>query len=249
MKTMILGAGRGTRLQPLTLQVPKILAPVLGLPMLDRLLAALGRHGADPVAMNTHHLADTVRQHLAGRNAGASLRLFHEEELLGTGGALRNIAAYWGQDPLLLWNGDIVSAAAPAALMAAHRARPGAFATLLVQDRPTTSWLLVDVAGRVVGLDSPRRNAVRVVRPPEGEPRRMAFNGISVLAPALRAHMPPEPVFDLIDLLLTAIAAGGEVWAHDAGDAYFGTTGNLEELAALEQALGQRPELLALWTP
>jgi len=246
---MILGAGRGTRLLPLTLEIPKILAPVLGVPMLDRLRAWLGHAGAGPLALNTHHLAQAVRDHLHRRQGLAVPVLFHEDTLLGTGGALRNIATFWGGDPLLVWNGDIVSAATPAELMNAHLARPGAAATLLVQNRPTSSWLLVDDEQRVVGLDSPRRQVRRIARPPQGEPRRMAFNGISVLAPVLHAYMPPDPVFDLIDVLLTAIAAGENVWAFDAGDAFFGTTGNLEELAALEQGLRERPPLLSLWTP
>ncbi|MDH4248829.1 MAG: sugar phosphate nucleotidyltransferase [Deltaproteobacteria bacterium] len=244
---MILGAGRGTRLLPLTLEIPKILAPVLGLPLLDRLVAWLTRAGAGPLALNTHHLAAAVRDHLTRREP--RLTLFHEDSLLGTGGALRNAAAFWGGDALLVWNGDIVSAVSPETLLRAHQDRSGPAATLLVQNRPTSSWLLVDSTGRVVGLDSPRRNSRRVERPPQGEARRMAFNGISVLSPVLRNHMPPEPVFDLIDVLLTAIAAGEEVWAHDAGEAFFGTTGNLEELAALERGLRERPELLARWTP
>ncbi len=246
---MILAAGHGTRLRPLTDELPKILVPVLGVPMLDRLRAFLARGGAGPLAMNTHHLPGAVRAHLA--RPGAPLppvRLFHEPALLGTGGALRHAEGFWGDAPLLVWNGDIVSDVDPGALLAAH-AEGGALATLAVQARPSDSCLLVDGAGRLCGLDSPRRGTRRLLRDPAGEPRALAFNGVSLLAPGLRAHMPAGGAFDLLDVLLEAAAAGAPVRAQDAGAAFYGTTGSPDQLAALERELARAPDVLARWTP
>lgn len=257
---MILGAGRGTRLRPLTNDIPKILAPVLGLPMLDRLRAWLGADGAvgaGPLAMNTHHLAAAVRRHLeqADSRGLPPLELFHEPDLLGTGGALRNIEGFWGDDPLLVWNGDIVSAVAPSALCRAmERAMervgdPRPAAVLLLQERPTTSWLMVDERGWITGLDSPRRGEVRRAGSPRGEQVNRAFNGVSLLAPVMRRYMPADGAFDLIEVFLRAADAGECLLALDAGRAFFGTTGSLEELARLEQGLAADAALLAAWTP
>ncbi len=249
---MILAAGLGRRLRPLTQSTPKILAPVLGLPMLDRLVARLMDSGAAAIAMNTHHLAEQAAAHaaaLAARHPGRPpIRLYHEPELLGTGGGVANVAEFWGKQPLLVWSGDVVAELELAQLWAAHR-RGGGIATLVVQARESGSRLRVDGQGLVCGIDSARRGDRRILRPPEGELRSLAFNGISVLSPALRAHMPDGGPFDLIDALLDAVAAGAPVRAFDAGEGFWGTTGSPELLAALEAGLRERPELLARWTP
>ncbi len=259
MRALILGAGRGTRLRPLTEGLPKILVPVHGVPMLDRLRAYLGRHGCDALALNTHHLPAAVRAHLE-RSAPAlpALRIFHEPVLLGTGGALVNAAAFWGAAPLLVWNGDILAQVPPREILAAHEAAgrlaaAAPLATLVVQTRPSDSHLLVDAEGSVCGLDSARRGRHQVLGTPGRsvrEPvRALAFDGISLLAPALRERLPAGGAFDLIDALLHVIAAGGRVRAFDAGAAFYGTAGSAEKLAALEAGLAARPDVLAAWTP
>ena len=126
MNAMILAAGRGARLRPLTERTPKVLAPVLGLPLLERLAAWLGRGGVQALALNSHHLGEAVAAQvaaMAGRGgAFPPIRLFPEAELLGTGGGVLNAAEFWGEAPLLVWNGDVVADLAPAALMERHRA-------------------------------------------------------------------------------------------------------------------------------
>lgn len=250
MKAMILAAGRGTRLRPLTDDVPKILVPVLGVPMLDRLRAFLGRCGVSPLAINTHHKAHTVRAHLRGA-AEAGLppaRLFHEPALLGTGGALVNAAQFWGDEPLLVWNGDILAELEPAALLRAQQAS-GSLATLVVQERTSDSRLLIDAEGALCGIDSRRRGTQRRVTAPRKPVSALAFNGISLLAPNLRALLPAGGAFDLIDALLDAIARGGRVSCFDMGAGFFGTTGSVERLRQLEQGLSAHRTLLARWSP
>lgn len=248
---MILAAGRGTRLRPLTDSVPKVLVPVLGVPMLERLRAFLARAGAGALAMNTHHLAEAVRAHLAGPAAGNGappLRLYHEATLLGTGGALVAAADFWGDAPLLVWNGDILAEVEPARLVAAHAAS-GALATVVLQARESDSRLLADATGRVCGIDSARRGVRRVLRAPQGPLQALAFHGISLLSPRLRAALPPGGAFDLVDALLDAIAAGADVRAFDAGAGLFGTTGSPTQLARLEADLQAHPDVLARWSP
>lgn len=256
MKAFILAAGRGARLAPLTDAVPKILAPVLGVPMLERLRCWLLGHGVTALALNTHHLAEAVVGHLEHSGGAAHApRIFHEPSLLGTGGALVHAAAFWGGDPLLVWNGDILCDLDPRHLLQAHRSHGGIggggppLATLAVRERQGDSHLLVDRDGTVCGIDSARRGIRRLAKTPAAEPRKMAFTGISILAPELPRRLPRQGAFDIIDALLDAIADGGTVATLDVGPAFYGTTGSPEKLAKLERGLSARPELLAAWTP
>lgn len=251
MNAMVLAAGLGTRLRPLTDHLPKALVPVLGVPMLSRLAAGLARGGVGALAINTHHLADQVQAHLSRPGAlppGLAVRVFHEPELLGTGGALVNAREFWGNQPLLVWNGDILADLSLAALALAHR-QGGVLATLVVSERPSTSRLLVDGSGLLCGIDSPRRGTHRVVRTPQGAARPLAFHGVSLLGAALLPMLPPQGAFDLIDALLAAVERGGRIGVMDAGSALWGSTGSPVELAALEQALREQPDVLAHWTP
>jgi NDP-sugar pyrophosphorylase family protein len=249
---MILAAGRGTRLRPLTETTPKILVPVAGVPMLERLLTWLASGGVTKLALNTHHLAAAVAAHverLRPRFPGLAVHLFHEPELLGTGGALINIRAFWDGEPLLVWNGDALADCEPAALAAARRAS-GAWATLAVHNRPgERSRLLVDESGRVVGIDSPARGGRRLLADPRGELRAVAFTGISLLMPELLERIARPGAFDLIEALLEMIGQGGVVGTLDLGERFWGTSGSPELLARLETDLAARPPLLARFTP
>ncbi len=238
MKAMILAAGLGTRLRPVTDTLPKILVRVGGVPTIDRLLDHLARNSIAQVAINTHHLARQVGRYveeLALRLPQLTVRVFHEPQLLGTGGALVNIREFW-DEPLLVWNGDVLADVDARALLKAHQAS-GALATLLVQDRRETSYLLVDEEGWLRGVDSPRRGGRRVVADPVGDLRPLAFTGVSLLSPELLPRIERPPPFDLIDALLAVIAGGGAVAAHDHGDGFWGTTGTMAELRELEAAL------------
>jgi NDP-sugar pyrophosphorylase family protein len=250
MKAFILAAGLGTRLRPLTATVPKILVPVLGVPMLDRLAAGLARWGVGQLALNTHHLAEDVQRRVAAleqRGGPPAFRCFHEPELLGTGGALVHIAPFWDSD-VLLWNGDVLADADVAGLLAAHRAG-GALATLLLSGRAASSRFQVDATGVLCGIDSPRRGDRRLVATPTGAPRSRAYHGIAVLAPALLPRIARPGAFDLVEALLEVAAQGGRIGSYDAGDGFWGTSGSPAELAALEQGLRERPTLLAHFTP
>lgn len=251
MRAFVLAAGHGTRLLPITERVPKVLVPVRGVPLLERLLAALAGQGVREVAINAHHLREALRRHVAAltrRQGGPALTLFEEDELLGTGGGLANGAAFWAAEPVVVWNGDVVAEVDLRALWAAHAAQ-AALATLVVQERASSSRLLVDEAGWVCGIDSPRRDDYRMLRDPLGAPRALAFHGISVLSPALQPYLQGAPPVDLIEPLLRAVAEGHAVRAWDAGEGFWGTTGSPEALARLERDLGERPALLQAWTP
>ena len=147
---MVLCAGLGTRLRPLTDVVPKPLVPIAGVPMVVRTLQQLRAAGVERVVINVHHLGERVRAALgAGEGLGLAIEYRVEApQILGTGGGVRNALDFFGADEaFLLVNGDVVIDADFAALGAAH-ARSGAAATMLVREVPDAArWGAVEVDG------------------------------------------------------------------------------------------------------
>ena len=108
-KAVVLAAGLGTRLRPLTLVEPKPLLPVWGMPMLERILRMLEKWGVEEIAVNAHWLAPKVRQFVAARKGRAKITVAEEPEILGTGGVLNPLKYFLGDGPFWLVNGDIVA--------------------------------------------------------------------------------------------------------------------------------------------
>ncbi len=134
---MIVAAGRGTRLRPLTELRPKPALPVRGLPLIAYQLALLARHGVTEVVINVHHLPEQLMEAARqGCPPGIALRFSHEPELLDTGGAIRAVAEFLREsDPCLLIGGDMLLDFDLGALVERHRARRAAV-TLLLRDDP-----------------------------------------------------------------------------------------------------------------
>jgi len=109
-KAFILGAGLGTRLQPLTNMLPKPLVPIFHEPMANYALRHCQAAGISEFAINTHHIPEAWKTaYPSGEFAGSPLHFSHEEILLETGGGIQNIASFIGNDPLLIYNGDILT--------------------------------------------------------------------------------------------------------------------------------------------
>ena len=201
LRGMVLCAGFGTRLRPLTELVPKPLLPVGGRALLDLAVANLDRAGVGPIVVNTHHLGDRVAAHVAARPDAARFTLSPEAEILGTGGALDGARAFLAQaDDILLHNGDVLTDVDTAAFVAAHRAT-GAVATLLLVDCPAVNTVEVAADGRVLRLAG--RPEPRDGEAPAG--RRLTYSGVAVLSRRLLDDVPPGPS-SLVDVLATVIA-------------------------------------------
>src|SRR5919197_314256 len=188
---MILCAGLGTRLRPLTERVPKPAVPVCGVPLLRYALALLAHAGVRRAVVNVHHLPDAMAAaaHGAARAVGLDLAVSREPVIAGTGGALREARApLAGADAIALVNGDVLFDLDVAAALAAHRAS-GALATMVLMEMPpgaSYAAVEVDAAGAV------RRIAGRFG--PGGE--RLApwhFTGVHVLSPALLDEVASAP--------------------------------------------------------
>ena len=196
IRALVLAAGYGSRLAPLTDHRPKPLLPLGERTLLDHAIAALRRASLRHIAVNAHHLAHQVQTHLASRPDAGGITLFHEKEILGTGGALHNAAAFLGQgEHFVIHNGDVHSNADLAALVDSH-CRSGALATLLLTDHPPVNSVAVDGAGAVhrIGGD-----------PAADDPawRRLTYTGIGVFRRELLEDIGPG-FSSLIDPLVRA---------------------------------------------
>ena len=207
---MILGAGLGTRLRPLTGLRPKPALPVRGLPVIAYQLAFLAHHGIREVAINTHHLPERLRES-AERHcpAGMTLHFSHEPELLDTGGGMRNLADFLrGSATSLVLAGDMLIDADLGALLAAHREQHDAVTVLLREDPRSATFgsIGIDADGRV------RRIADRFDL--GGEARAGLYAHATVVSARALDTLPPERVFGHLDgWLVPRLAAG----ARDVG--------------------------------
>lgn len=168
MRAMIVAAGLGTRLRPLTDLLPKPAVPVLGLPLVAYTLALLRHHGVSEVTINTHHLPDALeraaREHCP---SGMSLSFSHEQTLLDTGGGIRRVAHFLREsDPCLILGGDMLLDADLSALVERHRRRGDAISMLLREDvrADTFGTVGVDEDGVVTRIGSRFSFAGRVAR-------------------------------------------------------------------------------------
>jgi NDP-sugar pyrophosphorylase family protein len=204
---MILAAGLGTRMRPLSLLRPKPALPVRGVPLVAYGLALLARHGAREIAVNLHHLPARVRAAaLLAAPPGVELHFSLETELLGTGGGIRRLAPFLREsDPFLVLGGDMLLDADLGALVRRHRER-GAAVTLLLRDDPRGAdfgTIGVDAAGRVRRIG--RRFDLG------GERRAGVYVHATVIGAAALATLPEREVFGhLDDWLIPRLAAGAE---------------------------------------
>jgi NDP-sugar pyrophosphorylase family protein len=183
---MVLGAGRGTRLSALGLQVPKILLDVGGEPLLARQLHYLSAQGAELVVVNAHHHAEQVREFAQQHEQPPRLVIVTEPELLGTAGGVRNALPQFGPGPVVVLYGDVLTRTPLAALTAAHQALRPAATLAVYESREIAGKGTVEVEGdRVLGF---REKALGALAP--DDPPALVNAGIYVVEPSL--------VFDLV---------------------------------------------------
>lgn len=241
MKAMILAAGLGTRLRPLTNDRPKALVEVAGRTLLDLTLARLRALEIFEVIVNTHHHAEMIADYLrAHRNFGMQIALSPEPILLNTGGGLKNAAAFFltpGPDAFLVHNVDVLSTIDITQMLRQHTAT-GALATLAVQPRANSRQLLFDSAGQLSGRQiSGKTHLVRNVT----DPKSQAFSGIHILSTRIFKKLTEESPFSIIDAYLRLAAEGENILAFQDGDAYWRDLGRPESLdqAAHDIATGK----------
>ncbi len=254
MKAMVLAAGLGTRLRPLTGDRPKALVTVAGRTLLEITLSRLRSFGVREVIVNAHHFAGQIVDYLrANHNFGMRVEVSREEVLLDTGGGLKRAAWFFleaGADspepidaPFLVHNVDVLSTIDLAGIMRFH-AEHNALATLAVQAREASRYLFFDGQNRLCGPRGgslPMAEALQAIQSethlvrPAHEIQALAFCGIHVLSPRIFSVFHEEGVFSIIDAYLRLAAQGEEILAFRADGSYWRDLGRPENLIAAER--------------
>lgn len=233
MRAMILAAGLGTRLRPLTNDRPKALVEVSGRTLLEITLLRLQSFGIRDVIVNVHHFADAVVDYLKSKNDfGMRIEISREQTLLDTGGGLKQAGWFFledkRQEPFVLHNVDVISTIDLARMTKFH-VEGGALATLAVQDRRTSRHLLFDEHNQLCGRQS-------ADHPPEfarsgRETRQSAFSGVHIISPRLLELMKQEGSFSIIDSYLHLSREGEKILAFHADEYYWRDLGKPESVA------------------
>ena len=210
---MILAAGLGTRLRPLTDHTPKALLDVGGVPIIERVARRLIAAGADRLIINTAHLAQQIEDFVRSTDGFGVEAVFSREDPgpLETGGALLAAEPHFrGDAPFFLHNADILSDIPLGEVYAAHEAAGDPLATVAVLDRPTSRKLLFDDAGLLGRTDEGKGLDLRV-RAPVGEVAAIPFAGIHVISPRIFGLLTERGAFSILDPYLRLAAAGERV--------------------------------------
>jgi mannose-1-phosphate guanylyltransferase len=265
MKAMVLAAGLGTRLRPLTDNRPKALVEISGRTLLEITLSRLRSFRVREVIINVHHFADIILDYLkAHDNFGMRIEVSREEILLDTGGGLKKAAWFFledssgGDEPFILHNVDVISNIDLRRMVQFH-AEKHALATMAVQDRETSRYLLFNDHLQLCGRRSGRDGKSQLVSPAVAQAFRpeesafsdspagrsaplqaLAFSGIHVISPRLLPMLTEEGVFSIIPSYLRLAAQGEHILAFRADDYYWRDLGTPDNLMQAAQDLKQK---------
>ena len=239
-RAIILAAGRGTRLRPLTDTTPKPLVPAGGKSLIEHGLALLKAHGITDVVINVHHLREKILAELGdGSQLGMRLRYSIEEELLDSGGGIRQAAQYMGpqdtaadpRSPLLVLNADVVTDVSLTRLLEEHQ-RSKAAITLVLRDDPRAAaygLFGVDETGRIRRFLGHGAPAVGL--------REYMFASVQVLDPRILDRMPPEGPFSTMRGLYPQLFDQGVAFHGFVHSGRWYTSDTPDDLLALEDGL------------
>ena len=245
MKAMILAAGLGTRLGSLTADRPKALVEIAGRTLLEITLSRLRAAGVREVIINVHHFADMILEYLkTNDNFRMRIEVSREEVLLDTGGGLKKAAYFFLEDsncldkPFILHNVDVISTIDLRRMVQVHT-ESQALATLAVQDRDTSRYLLFDEQLQLCGRRSGSDQKTELVRTSQ-KVQALAFCGIHVISPRLFTMMTEEGAFSIINSYLQLAAHGNKILAFRADEYYWHDVGTLDNLVQAAQDLKQK---------
>jgi len=240
MKAMVLAAGLGTRLRPLTDDRPKALVEVCGRTLLEITLARLREFGIHDVIINVHHYADMVIDSLkAARNFGMHIEFSREDVLLDTGGGLKKAAWFLGgnsgaqrEEPFILHNVDVISNIDLQRMVEAHK-EGNALATLAVQERKSSRYLLFDEQSQLCGRRLVKEEKTEVVRPVQ-QMTDLAFSGIHVISPRIFPLLTEEGIFSIVPAYLRLATLSEKIMAFRADEYYWRDLGKPENILQAE---------------
>ena len=220
LSTFILAAGLGERLRPITDHFPKPLLPILGTPILQSILEKVSTLPAQKIGINLYHKKELIENWIKQSSFNAKVKLFPEDSMLGTGGALKNAESFLKNNFFLVHNSDIVSDIDLGKLLEYHLSSDN-LVTLAVHDYPEFNKLEINERGffRGIGKGHPHPTP-----PPSTTFRYLAFTGIAVYSPDFLRFL-PSGHSSVTDAWLKAIESGYKVGTFDVSGCYWSDIG------------------------
>jgi len=199
---MILAAGLGKRLRPLTDNIPKALVKIKDKTLLELVVERLKKFGFNEIVINVHHCGNQIIEFVRKKNNfGLKIKFSEEGEILGTGGGLKKARWFFNDgDPFLVHNVDVLSDIDLGEMYKSHL-NSDFLATLATKKRETSRYLLFDKNGELFGWENKEKGETKLVKKSEGL-REMAFSGIQVINPKIFELMPQKNNFSIIELYL-----------------------------------------------
>ncbi|SHF35893.1 mannose-1-phosphate guanylyltransferase [Desulfacinum infernum DSM 9756] len=242
MKAMILAAGYGERLRPLTDVRPKPLCPVVNVPLLDYWIRRLADEGVSEIVINAHHLADQLEAHLARSRWPVRVHLLRERKILGTGGGLRNALSVLDDGPFLAVNADIACDVSVKELFRVHQ-DSGAPATLLLCRSERFDSVRVNTAGnRIEEFERPARHSGSHLH--VAGTRLWTFTGVHVIEPRILRNLPKGVPHHIIDLYEELICQNNPPAAWCVPDLWWREIGSPDAYWALNRECASNPKKL-----
>ncbi|HWP65891.1 MAG TPA: NDP-sugar synthase [Candidatus Limnocylindria bacterium] len=237
-RAMVLAAGHGRRLAPLTDTLPKPLMPVGGRPLVAHVLAFLRAGGIEEVVINLHHLGARIEEAIGdGRAYGLTVRYSHEPEIRDTGGGIKQAERWLAGEPFVVANGDSLLDLALDDVLAFHRAR-GGIATMVVRPDPDAArYGLVELDAD----DRVRRISGLPAAVPQVALRPFMFPGLHVFEPRVFDWMDAGAAFSVTRVTYPRLLEAGEAVYGYVTDARWVTIDTPEALAAADAEVGRAP--------
>ena len=261
MKAMILAAGLGTRLLPLTEKRPKPLFPILDRPLIDILIRTLEGAGCHAIVINTHHLADMIDQFVSSQTYDIPVVMRYEPTILGTGGAIKNVEDFWNDEPFLVINGDIFTDIDLEEAYRFHLSHTHPV-TLVLHDFAQFNHVWVAQDDNVIGFghkepcppsrdeqqqdilqgeDAERSLSNEISKTTEADYRKLAFTGIQIIDPQALRFVPRETSYSIIDVYCRMIHEGTRIKGFIARSHYWHDIGTMSGYrGATREALARK---------
>lgn len=211
MIAIILSAGLGTRLKPHTLTLPKPLFPLGGTVLLDRIVLQLFEAGVTDIIINTHHLHQKLEAHVREQHYPVKILTRFEAQILGTGGALKNITDFWREGPLLVVNGDIVTDIDFKQVYQFHLGHRFPV-TMVMHDYPAFNGVSVDENGFITHFGDTDRPLQSISE------KKLAYTGIQVVDHKISEMIPAGEFCSIIEIYKNFLARKGKIAAYIAQD-------------------------------
>lgn len=243
MQGMILAAGFGTRLRPLTDRMPKALVPVNGRPMIAHVIDKFIFYGINDILINAHYFADQVKDFINRSNYNAEIRVVEENKIMGTGGGIFNMLNFISDDDFVVYNTDVICDVDLKELMSYHEQNKAA-ATMVMQDRDTFNQVVIDSGNNFCGLNLIKKGINKIVRKPSGGMELLAFCGIhAVNKNKIEKYRQELTEYSIIDVYLKAASELEIIKAYITHINWF-DLGTPEKLKEAEEYLKDSPPVI-----